>query len=108
MPQTAAAWTNHDFYLTEGSTNKFSALLHECDSGGGGVKTKEIAVPAKEPPAANARRASEAATQTRNCFYVLISSPFAFSHNSTWRSEYIFELTPKVQPDPESGWVPLS
>ena len=30
----AAAWTNHDFYLTEGSTNKFSALLHECDSEG--------------------------------------------------------------------------
>ena len=43
MPQTAAAWTNHDFYLTEGSTNKFSALLHECDSGGGGTKTEEIA-----------------------------------------------------------------
>ena len=44
MPQTAAAWTNHDFYLTEGSTNKFSALLHECDSiSGGGTKTEEIA-----------------------------------------------------------------
>ena len=68
--------------------------MHECDSGGGGgdggggIKTKEIAVPTKEPPA---KREAASQTQTDRVAHsqllLPLNFPFAFSPNSTWRSE---------------------